>query len=62
MDVTFKMAGEFEMQIGLLNFDGDIAAKIMQLITEAGKQFPCLKCPSKSECENFKWFLNWFEK
>jgi len=56
------MTGEFERRIGLLNFDGDTSAKIMQLIAEAGKEFPCLKCPSKDECENFEWFLNWFGK
>jgi hypothetical protein len=62
MDVTFRMTREFERRIGLLNFDGDTSVKIMQLITEAGKEFPCLKCPSKDECENFKCFLNWFGK
>jgi len=53
------MSSEFEKQIGLLNFDGVTSVNIMQLITKAGKEFPCLKCPSKSECENFKWFLKW---
>jgi hypothetical protein len=34
--------------------------KIKQLIIEAGKEFPCLNCLSKDECENFKWFVKWF--
>jgi hypothetical protein len=35
--------------------------KIEQVIGEAGKEFPCLSCPSKDECNSYKWFLKWFE-
>ena len=48
------MTSEFEKRIGLLNFESDTVAKIMKLITEAGIEFPCQKCPSKDECENYK--------
>lgn len=55
------MTGEFEKRIGLLNFDGDTVAKIIQLITEVAKEFPCQNCPSREECENYEWFLKWFK-
>ena len=54
------MSNEFENRIELFNFEGDKVAKIMKLIIEAGNEFPCQKCPSKDECENYKWFLKWF--
>jgi len=54
------MTNEFERRIEQLNSHKATAEKTKQLIVEAGKEFPCLKCPSKDECENFKWFLKWF--
>jgi len=54
------MTTEFEKRIKLFNLDNDTTSKLMALITEAGKEFPCQKCPSKDECENYKWFLKWF--
>ena len=52
---------EFEKRVGSLNFESDTVVRIIKLITEAGKEFPCQKCPSKDECENYKWFLKWFK-
>jgi hypothetical protein len=34
--------------------------RIIQVIADAGKEFPCLSCPSKDECASFAWFLKWF--
>jgi hypothetical protein len=55
-----KMSNEFKKRIELLDFDSNSVTRIMKLIMEAGKEFPCQKCPSKDECENYKWFLKWF--
>ena len=40
-------------------FEAD-AEKVKQLINEAGTEFPCLACPSKDDCQNFRWFIKWF--
>jgi len=34
------------------------------VVDKGGKrrEFPCLSCPSKDECNSFKWFLTWFGK
>jgi hypothetical protein len=34
--------------------------KKWKLIEDAAKEFPCLSCPSKDDCSNFKWFIKWF--
>ena len=54
------MSSEFEKQIRLLNVDKLAQDSVVNLIEKAGKEFPCLKCPSNGECENFNWFLKWF--
>lgn len=54
------MNNEFEKCINSLSLDEENKKVIRNLIIEAGKEFPCLKCPSKDECENFKWFVKWF--
>ena len=54
------MTNEYERRIELLNLDEVTTEKINHLMVEIGKEFPCLKCPSKNECENFEWFLKWF--
>lgn len=54
------MTGEFEKRLGLLNLDKTSFENVNQLFSEAGNEFPCLSCPSKDECANFKWFLKWF--
>ena len=54
------MTNEFEKRIDSLSFDTQAKQEVKKLIIEAGKEFPCLTCPSKDECENFKWFIKWF--
>lgn len=54
------MSGEFKRRIKLLGLDEQSEKKVIALIAEAGEEFPCLTCPSKDECENFKWFKKWF--
>lgn len=56
------MTNEFEKRIESLGLDRKGEEAIKKLIFEAGKVFPCLNCPSKDECENFKWFIKWFGK
>ena len=36
--------------------------KLAEIISEAANEFPCLTCPSKDECNSYKWFLKWFGK
>jgi hypothetical protein len=54
------MTNEFEKRIDSLSFDTQDKQEVKKLVIEAGKEFPCLICPSKDECENFKWFIKWF--
>ena len=56
------MIGEFEKRVKLLSLDDDTTEKIIQLVIEVMQDFPCLRCPSKQECENFRWFQKWFGK
>lgn len=60
--MIYYMTNEFEKRIESLGLDKKGEEAIKKLITEAGKVFPCLSCPSKDECENFKWFVKWFGK
>ena len=54
------MTNEFQKRIKLLTLDADTNKKIEDLIREIKKEFPCLNCPSKDECENFNWYKKWF--
>jgi hypothetical protein len=54
------MRGEFEKQIEQLKITNDQTEIILNVINSAGKEFPCLTCPSKVDCGTFKWFLKWF--
>jgi hypothetical protein len=54
------MTSEFEKRIELLGLDKETKKKITELIMEAGKENPCLACPSNDTCENFKWYKKWF--
>jgi hypothetical protein len=53
------LLGEFENQIKKI-IDSKSAEKIVEVINLAGKEFPCLSCLSKAECDSFKWFIKWF--
>jgi hypothetical protein len=54
------MAG-FSTRLKTIGLDEAVQGKIEQIIAEAGNEFPCLSCPSKKECNSFKWFMKWFE-
>ncbi len=56
------MTSEFKRRIELLGLDKENKKKVTELIEEAGKEFPCLACPSKDTCENFKWHIKWFSR
>jgi hypothetical protein len=51
---------EFGKRMKTIGLDEETQSKIEQLIGEAAGEFPCLTCPSKDECNSFKWFLKWF--
>ena len=54
------MVGEFRNRVELLGLDEQTKKKVIDLIMEAGEEFPCLACPSNDTCENFKWYIKWF--
>ncbi len=54
------MVSEFRKRLEVLNLDGEALEKVLKVIDEAGKEFPCLSCPSKEECAHFEWYLKWF--
>ncbi len=56
------MTKEFKKRIELLELDDKNKKKVLKLIEEAGREFPCLVCPSKDSCENFKWYIKWFSE
>jgi hypothetical protein len=56
------LTGEFRKRVALLGLDKEIEQKVFDLIKEAGAEFPCLACPSKDTCENFKWYVKWFNE
>ena len=56
------MTGEFRKRIELLGLDEETTKKVIDLVKEAGVEFPCLACPSKDTCENFKWYIKWFSE
>ena len=51
------LTNSFERRTVLLCLDREDEEKIKKLIIEIEKEFPYLSCPSKDECENFKWFV-----
>ena len=48
------MVNEFRKRFDLLGPDEENKMKVIELIEEAGREFPCLACPSKDTFENFK--------
>jgi hypothetical protein len=56
------MENEFEKQLSALQLDATTKSKILQIIQSAGGEFPCLSCPSKDDCNSFRWFTKWFGK
>ena len=55
------LTDEFRKRIELLGLEAEAQKKVIDLITEAEVEFPCLECASKDECENFKWYIKWFK-
>ncbi len=56
------MADEFKKRVEALKLDEESQRKVIDLILEAGKEFPCLACSSKDDCENFNWYKKWFNE
>jgi hypothetical protein len=54
------MVNEFERRLGKLGLDKSAEDKVRKLVQEAMQEFPCMSCPSKEDCSNFKWFVKWF--
>ena len=54
------MVNEFRKRIELLGLDEENKKKVINLTEDAEREFPCLACPSKDTCENFKWYIKWF--
>ena len=57
-----EMTGQFEKQIQQMKPNSEVTEKIVKMINAAGDEFSCPACPSKSDCDNYKWFIKWFEK
>jgi hypothetical protein len=51
---------EFGKGLKSMRLDEKTKTKREQVIREARKEFPCLSCPSKEDCNSYKWFLKWF--
>jgi hypothetical protein len=43
------MTNEFQKRLELLRIDKRTLEELLKLIEDAGKEFPCLSCPSKDE-------------
>jgi len=54
------MVGELEKQIRQILKSQDFVENVIGIINSAGKEFPCLSCPSKANCGTFEWFVKWF--
>ena len=54
------MSAEFERKIKEITMDPAVMQKLAEIVSEAGTEFPCLSCPSKEECNSYKWFAKWF--
>jgi len=54
------MPAEFEKRFKEITTDPTLEQKLTKIVSEAGNEFPCLSCPSKNECNSYKWFTKWF--
>jgi hypothetical protein len=54
------MPAEFEKRFKEIVSDPAIEQKLAEIMSEASSEFPCIACPSKDECNSYKWFLKWF--
>ena len=58
---------EFRKKLEQLDLKTTMIQSIEEIIKVAGNEFSCLSCPSKDECNTFKWFgkrpsTNWRKK
>jgi len=56
------LTGGFVKRVELLGLDKETTKKVIDLVKEGGDEFPCLACSSKDTCENFKWYIKWFNE
>ncbi|MDR0318627.1 MAG: hypothetical protein LBI09_01165 [Nitrososphaerota archaeon] len=54
------MRGEFKKRIEAIGLNEEIKQKLLEIIEEAGTEFPCRLCSSNDNCENFQWYIKWF--
>jgi hypothetical protein len=54
------MPGELENQIRETVKDKQTAQKLVDTVSSAGQEFPCLTCESRDECATYLWFAKWF--
>jgi hypothetical protein len=54
------MPTEFEKRFNDKINDSVLEQKLAEIVSEAASEFPCQSCPSKDECNSYKWFLKWF--
>jgi hypothetical protein len=53
------LTGEFEKQIKKLCLDSKAEKELIDLLSKATSEDPCMSCESKGGCENFKWHKKW---
>jgi hypothetical protein len=51
------MSSELQKQIEKAFSNKETRDKIMQIVDLVGKGFPYLSCPSKDDCDSFKWYI-----
>jgi len=51
------MSTEFERRIKEIIKNPKVEGKNIQIISDAGSEFPCLSCSSKDDCGSFNWFI-----
>jgi hypothetical protein len=54
------LRGEFNKRVELLGLDEETKKKLLAIFEEAGAEYPCIACSSNDTCDNFKWYLKWF--
>jgi hypothetical protein len=57
---TTEMPAEFEKRFKEITTDPMLKQKLATIVNEASTEFPCLSCPSKDECNSYKWLTKWF--
>jgi hypothetical protein len=55
------LTGEFEKKIKKLCLDLNVEKELMDMLSDATSEDPCMACESKEGCENFKWHKKWLK-